>query len=153
MTEIKTKPRWREMLDHIFMELERRKTLAAQSQPISDADFRRFVQSVAIPAFSKFYIALKEHGDVPEFNEGPDWVGLRWQDGRTISVNALQRAPNRAATTLDRTLAARRQLGEPAISDITQMAETDVLHWLVVTYASYCRVSESEIQVGAKKPA
>ena len=138
---------WQWQLDQIFAELERRRTVAALSQPIDAERYRHFIKSIAIPAFCKFCEALKIKGDEPVCQYGDDWVGIRWHEGHVINFNTLNRAPNRAATTVDRTRALRAKYCEPDIADLTQMTEEDVLRWLVLSYASLRRVSESELAI------
>jgi len=138
---------WRWQLGQVFAELDRRRTVAALSRPIEAERYAAFIQSVVIPAFRKFCDALKEAGDVPEFHYGEDWVGIRWQEGNVINFNSKNRAPNRAATAVDRTRALRAKYGEPDISELTQMTEQDVLRWLVLSYAAIHRVSESELAI------
>jgi len=139
-------PGWKRQLASCFAELERRRTIAAQTQPISQEDFRRFVQNEAIPAFREFHKELASYGDLPEYKEGEDWVGLRWQEGHWIDINPLMRAPNRAAATIDRARAFRERYGEEAVTDIAHLTKDDILRWLVLSYASFRRVSESELE-------
>lgn len=136
---------WKWQLDQIFLELERRRTVAAMSRPIDDAKFEQFIRGVAVPAFTKFCAALKEKGDVPEFSWGRDWVGIRWHEGHVIHFNALNRAPNRAATIVDRARAVRARYGEPPVDELTDLTEEDMLRWLVISYAAFRRVSEAEL--------
>ena len=143
-------PNWRQQLASCFAEIERRKTIAAQTQPVALDEFRRFIQETAIPAFREFHKALAEYGDRPEYQEGEDWVGLRWQEGHWIDINPLMRAPNRAAATLDRTRAYRERYGGEGIGDITQMTRDDILRWLVLSYSAFRRVSESELEFPAE---
>lgn len=142
-------PDWRAQLASCFAEIDRRKTIAAQTQPIATDEFRRFIQEVAIPAFRDFHASLASYGDDPEYKEGEDWVGLRWQEGHWIDINPLMRAPNRAAATLDRTRAYRERYGEAGVYEITQLTKEDILRWLVLSYAAFRRVSESELEFPA----
>lgn len=146
----RTLPDWRQQLASCFAELERRKTIAAQTQPIPAEEFRRFVRDTAIPAFREFHNALAEYGDRPEYQEGDDWVGLRWPEGHWIDINSLMRAPNRAAATLDRARAYRERYGEEGIPDFSHFSKGDILRWLVLSYAAFRRVSESEIEFPAE---
>jgi hypothetical protein len=142
-------PDWRQQLASCFAEIERRKTIAAQTQSVALEEFRRFVRETAIPAFREFHKALAEYGDRPEYQEGEDWVGLRWQEGHWIDINELMRAPNRAAATIDRARAYRQRYGEEGINDLTQLSKTDILRWLVLAYSAFRRVSESELEFPA----
>ncbi|HEX5323997.1 MAG TPA: hypothetical protein VFW40_09435 [Capsulimonadaceae bacterium] len=139
-------PGWKKQLASCFAELERRRTIAAQTQPISEDDFRRFVQNEAIPAFREFHSELVKYGDLPEYKEGKDWVGLRWQEGHWIDINPLMRAPNRAAATIDRARAYRERYGEESVQELLQLTKDDILRWLVLSYAAFRRVSESELE-------
>lgn len=143
-------PDWRQQLSACFAEIERRKTIAAQTQPIPADDFRRFVQETAAPAFREFHKALAQYGDKPEYQEGEDWVGLRWQEGHWIDINSLMRAPNRAAATIDRARAYRERYKEEGIRDFADFSQADILRWLVLSYAAFRRVSESELEFPAE---
>ncbi len=147
-------PNWKHQLNNVFSELERRQTVAAMRQPLDKAEFEKFIAAVAIPAFREFKQALAEHGDHPDYNDGPDWVGLRWPDGHAIFINSLFRAPNRAAATTDRVRARRSKADQPplgeAITNLLQMSEEDLMEWLVYSYAAYRRVSETEIEYPAE---
>ena len=81
-------------------------------------------------------------------------MGLRWQDSTVITFNDLQRAPNRAASLLDRVRAQRERRAERSVDEsnldaITSLRKEDILRWLVQNDAAYRRVAESEIDYPA----